>query len=181
MSAQRKQHQLQQWVLDKRDIQAIREGRSFRDGVLPPEPPKKAVPRESVFFDDEASPKPSQQRAREKFHGLQGFLRGHRNEARLVEIVEHIAQNRVSWIYGVRLATLEEDAQKIDVVVTTDLGDLYLQSKSSHKGLKKFDQSKYPHIACIIVHNGEHLADEVLEKLEYLRAWKVFPPAPDVL
>lgn len=62
-------------------------------------------------------------------------------------------------------------------MVTTDFGELYLQAKSSPTGFKKFDHKKYPHIACVIVHDGERFANEVLEKLEYLRLWKVFPNA----
>lgn len=154
---------LQQWILDKRDIKAIREGRAFRDGVLPekrpPEPKKRA-------------PDPEPKRVEIEHVAVQGFVRGQRSEARLIEVVEHIAKNRVSWIRSVRKATIEEDAQKIDVVVTTDVGDLLLQVKSSRAGLKKFNQAKYPHIRCIIAHDGESLVDEVLEKLESLRAMK---------
>lgn len=93
---------------------------------------------------------PSQE---DRAHVPEGFLRGQRNEACLVEVIACLAQS-VRWIWGVRLANPWE---------------LYLQAKSSGKGAKKFDHKKYPHIACVIVHDGEHLADEVLEKLEYLR------------
>lgn len=45
---------------------------------------------------------------------------------------------REPWILGVRQATHAEDANGIDVVVSTDVGKLFLQVKSSKAGLQRW-------------------------------------------
>ena len=57
-----------------------------------------------------------------------------RNEQRLVDILTNFlsnGQHRPPWLYGVKLGTLEQDHLAIDVVVTSDIGPLFLQVKSS--------------------------------------------------
>jgi len=60
--------------------------------------------------------------------------RGRKNERRVVAASALITDE---WMSGARPATPEEDARGIDVVVlTNDMGNLYLQVKSSWCGAK---------------------------------------------
>lgn len=59
--------------------------------------------------------------------------RGHQNEERVLASAVS-APNRLSWVRGARAADHREDALGIDVVVFSELGDLYLQVKSSYAG-----------------------------------------------
>jgi hypothetical protein len=63
--------------------------------------------------------------------------RGRANEARLLAAVLSLRAG-ASWLRDARAATPEEDAAGADVVVTADVGALYLQSKSSRAGVAKF-------------------------------------------
>lgn len=76
--------------------------------------------------------------AHNRFAGEAASERGAANEARLLDAVLALRAGGASWILDARRATPEEDAAGADVVVTTDAGTLYLQSKSSRAGLAKF-------------------------------------------
>lgn len=76
--------------------------------------------------------------AHNRFVGEAACERGAANEARLLDAVLALRAGGASWILDGRRATPEEDAAGADVVVTTDAGALYLQSKSSRAGLAKF-------------------------------------------
>ncbi len=63
------------------------------------------------------------------------------NEKRLVRAFneEYPYEDRPNWLRSVRLATQDEDVRKIDVVFeTSDVGDIHLQVKSSHTGVRLF-------------------------------------------
>ncbi len=64
--------------------------------------------------------------------------RGAANEERLLEAVLSLRAG-AAWVLDARPATPEEDARGVDVVVTSDIGALYLQSKSSRAGVAKFE------------------------------------------
>lgn len=57
---------------------------------------------------------------------------------------------RHSWIFDVRYGTEEEDAEGIDLVVTTDAGDLPLQIKSGERRAKIF-RSRRPDITTVTI------------------------------
>ena len=61
--------------------------------------------------------------------------RGHRNEERALEV---IISAKLNWVHSARLATKEEDSRGIDIVLETDIGQLFFQIKSSYYGMKKF-------------------------------------------
>ena len=63
--------------------------------------------------------------------------RGKANEDRLLTTVLSLRATS-TWILDARAATPEEDASGVDVVVSSDVGALHLQSKSSRAGQRKF-------------------------------------------
>jgi len=68
------------------------------------------------------------------------------------------------WVKRIRMATEEEDARGMDVVVEThDVGDMPVQVKSSRKFLKKHFR-RYPDIPVLII-NREHTEEEVRKAL----------------
>lgn len=95
---------------------------------------------------------------------------GRANEARLLEAVQYLRE-RHAWILGVRQAAQEEDAKGIDLVVTTDVGELYLQSKSSKAAAVDFMQKRRKLlIAAVVVRgNKERVAGRALTALTDLR------------
>lgn len=59
------------------------------------------------------------------------------HERQVLDIAK-VALHGRPWIRSVRLSTLEEDRRGIDIVVETDLGDIYVQVKSSEGGANKY-------------------------------------------
>lgn len=105
-----------------------------------------------------------------KLFGEAANALGRANEARLLEAVEWLAE-RQPWIRGVRAGTPEEDKRGIDLVVTTDVGDLYLQSKSSKAAAVDFmSQRRRVMVGAVVVRgNKERVATRALVVLTDLR------------
>lgn len=61
--------------------------------------------------------------------GRTGVAVGHAGERRVLKSFHHFGTPR--WWQGIREATNEEDAQGIDHVVFTDVGDIFIQVKTS--------------------------------------------------
>ena len=95
---------------------------------------------------------------------------GRANEARLLEAVEYLRE-RHAWILGVRQATREEDSKGIDLVVMTDVGEIYLQSKSSKTAAVDFMQKRRKLLIATVVIRGdkERVAGRALTALTDLR------------
>ncbi len=64
--------------------------------------------------------------------------RGAQSEMRTVDAI-NLAELSLSWIKGARRSP-ELDADGVDIIVATDVGDLYLQVKSSKRGAREFKQ-----------------------------------------
>ncbi|MDF1497422.1 MAG: putative dsRNA-binding protein [Patescibacteria group bacterium] len=65
--------------------------------------------------------------------------KGQRNEEMVLKALSDPHYIYPKWFVSARLHDQDEDAMGIDIVVTTnDLGDLYLQVKSSYTGKRKF-------------------------------------------
>lgn len=100
--------------------------------------------------------------------------RGNKNQNRVLQsVVRH--QHHTKWIDGVRLATAREDHTGIDLVVTTDVGPLYLQVKSSRAGMKQFMRHGRRKAMIALVRCNENVSDtrldrDTLNKLQGLRA-----------
>lgn len=65
--------------------------------------------------------------------------KGRTNERRVLAAALAL---EVAWVRGARAATLEEDARGIDVVVSSDVGDLYVQVKSSTNAANAFAEER---------------------------------------
>lgn len=77
--------------------------------------------------------------------------RGNFNERKAQEALSK-SGNLPEWISSVRKATREEDRKGIDLIASTDVGDIYLQIKSSVTG-KRHHEERYGHknIACAVI------------------------------
>lgn len=69
--------------------------------------------------------------------GRRGAIKGARNEVAVVQVLSG-HEKLPSWMGDVRACTEEEDERGIDVVVETDIGEIYLQVKSSYSNAQKF-------------------------------------------
>ena len=72
--------------------------------------------------------------------GLKPDQLGKENEQRVVDAFSRdmLRKRKVTWIHTVRLSTEEEDRRGIDVVFGTDVGNIYVQVKSSYVAKKRF-------------------------------------------
>ncbi len=93
--------------------------------------------------------------------------RGRRNEERALDAV---TTANLSWIRSARLATREEDARGIDLVLETDVGGLFFQIKSSHRGKRKFIDTHGKSRTRIAVIVLQHLLTEKLFQTRILEA-----------
>lgn len=94
--------------------------------------------------------------------------RGKRAEELVFQAFEGPASDSPAWFKGVRRPTPEQDAfQQIDVIVEThDMGELYVQVKSSFTGLKRFMDEYHPaNVRCIVV--TPNLDDVYIRALVY--------------
>ncbi len=94
--------------------------------------------------------------------------RGKRAEELVFEAFKAPIADRPDWFKDVRRPTPEQDAfQQIDVIVGThDLGELYIQVKSSFTGLKRFMEEYHPaNVRCIVV--TPNLDDGYIRALVY--------------
>jgi len=115
-----------------------------------------------------ASAKPAQRNAslgglrREEERAI-ARARGRRNEERALAACRSAA--RPEWMKSARLAAHREDHAGIDLVLETDVGQLFLQVKSSMTGKVKFESVRRKHrIAVVVVRDGDSDA-RVLEKV----------------
>jgi hypothetical protein len=83
-------------------------------------------------------------RYREEQHQIRGKLanqKGKLAEERVFLAIEKLS-TEFSWIQSTRLATRKEDARGIDVVVETPIGPLYVQVKSSPRGVRHYKSKR---------------------------------------
>jgi len=122
----------------------------------------------------------------EKFQEIGSVRKGDRNEFIVTLTFDGIGQPPwPEWIYSGRPATHEEDSQGIDCVFETDVGQLYIQVKSTGEAVAKFERGvssggKYKHlvglVAAIAVRNTnclEGIRDKIIYKLTELRDNKI--------
>ena len=99
-------------------------------------------------------PKPRKKKARKGApKTLNGILwqenqeRGARYETLVLGAIGRL---NFPWVQSARLATQAEDHAKIDVVVETEHGTLYLQVKASKAGRQKFEAKKPEGVECVV-------------------------------
>lgn len=74
--------------------------------------------------------------------GRRSAIKGARAEVAVVEVL-NTHEKRPDWLGDARGCTFEEDGRGIDVVVETDMGDIFIQVKSSYENAQKF-RRKWP-------------------------------------
>ena len=85
----------------------------------------------------------------ELLRGRIAYHLGHLAEERVVRLLKQDPR-RPPWLLDARLASAEEDAQGVDVVVSTaDAGDLALQVKISQDGVASFLRWHKPLLATV--------------------------------
>lgn len=95
--------------------------------------------------------------------GKLGSERGRANERHVLEAC--LLPARPSWMTSARAATRAEDHDGIDVVVESDVGNLYVQVKSSRTGKAAFvERRRRAHVAVVVVKSGDTL-EEVLRRV----------------
>lgn len=107
--------------------------------------------------------------------GKVGLERGHRLEQRIVEAFQNIQgkSEKPDWFQGIRLSNPNQDRKGIDVIVESDVGDLYLQIKSCSNGKIKFFKQRghFRHKKPIAVVVAQyHESDEELRQRVVLAA-----------
>lgn len=104
--------------------------------------------------------------------GRLGNERGVNAEARVVAAMR--TAHKPPWIRSVERAPARLDRRGVDVIVRSDVGDLYLQVKSSRRGREAFlERERRLPIACIVVRIGEsdeRVAAKVISAAGELRA-----------
>lgn len=101
----------------------------------------------NAMMDMDSSPsvehfKPESEMTYLQQEGRRSALKGARAEASVVQVLNN-HERRPGWLLESRACTEEEDARGIDVVVNTDIGEIYIQVKSSKSNAQKFLR-KYP-------------------------------------
>lgn len=105
-----------------------------------------------------------------------GEERGRRSEDLVFEAFAERPPDAPAWFKCLRRPTLEQDRfQQIDVIVETlDLGELYIQVKSSLTGLRKFEERWHPaNVRGIVVgldQDDARIRSLVYDACAYLRA-----------
>lgn len=108
--------------------------------------------------------------------GKIGRLIGERREEQLLDLLSQFSH---SWVDTIRRSTREEDILGIDIVVQTkDVGNLYVQVKSSQNDARRFrkkhkqrDPEKYPAVAVVVFHDAKSTfsVELCLSKIKQMR------------
>jgi len=75
-----------------------------------------------------------------KIIGSVAQKKGRDGESRVLLALQNAQSTWPNWLKSIRKATNTEDKKGCDLVADTDVGQLYLQIKSSQTGVKKFGQ-----------------------------------------
>lgn len=115
----------------------------------------------------------ARRRSRSAQYGAIRAERGFQNESAVLRALSDPSFVRPVWLRSVRRATSEEDLRKIDVVVTTDVGPLYLQVKSSQVFAIRFEERRRSTLIGVIVASYDEdprvINDRAMQKLRELR------------
>ena len=98
--------------------------------------------------------------------GKIGNERGKENEETTLAALQ---EGMPHWLYSARLATAKEDAAGIDIIADSDVGPLYLQVKSSRRGVMEHRQKgRRKLIGVIRCHAGDSFKKRRLVALSIL-------------
>ena len=101
----------------------------------------------------------------EKIQRSQGF----QTEERFMRALENGNGNNPYWYYGVSKATTEQDQKKIDFIVHTVFGDIFVQIKSSQTGANKFlNKRKKWHLNIVLLVIKRDYSEETIREISFL-------------
>ncbi len=84
--------------------------------------------------------------------------RGRANEARALDAAKKSSHR---WVRSVRAGTQAEDREGIDIIVSSDVGELFIQVKSSVAGRDRFlEKNRKKHIEVVVA----NCTDDELKK-----------------
>ena len=105
--------------------------------------------------------------------GRIGKKKGRDGEDRILLVLKNSQDSWPGWLKSVRLATKEEDKKGCDIVADTDVGNLYLQIKSSITGVKEFKRRQRKKMIAILISRPEmsqtQIINQSLQSLQSLR------------
>lgn len=106
-----------------------------------------------------------------RFRGRAGNDRGRAAEARAVRLMPDAVAG-VAWVSSWRVATADEDARGIDLVVESDVGPLHLQVKASgrHAGRPIYRERGIGVVVVSEYHTDWRVEADLRETLSGLRA-----------
>lgn len=98
---------------------------------------------------------------------------GEESEKRLYDLLQSHADELPPWVTFVRRATPEEDAKGADIVIGSDVGDIYLQVKISKLGKNRFKRTLGREVIPVIVIReatpDRHIIVSTIQKMIHFR------------
>jgi len=95
--------------------------------------------------------------------------RGFQTEERFMRALENGNGSNPHWYKGVSRGTAEQDQNKIDCVVHTVFGDIFVQIKSSQAGANKFlNKIKKQHIKIVLLIIKSDYNEETIRYISFL-------------
>lgn len=113
--------------------------------------------------EEVSSSRDTQDMTEDQHEGYHSAIRGRRNEM-VVEDALLTHNNRPHWLLQARGCTEDEDSRGIDVVVTTDVGEVYLQVKSSYSNAQKFRRKSRAAVVGVVVVRPTDSKDDIFNK-----------------
>ena len=97
--------------------------------------------------------------------------RGFAQERQVVHALS--GDDRPEWVYSAEISEEADDRRGVDVIVETDVGKLFLQVKSSHSGVERFNQYRGVRrrpIGVVLIERSDSVDDIRLKATEALAA-----------
>ena len=86
-----------------------------------------------------------------------------------MKAIENGNGNNPDWYNGISKATTEQEKKKIDLIVHTTFGDIFVQIKSSEVGAKKFlNEINKSHFKIVLFGNKRHDSEETIREISFL-------------
>lgn len=97
-----------------------------------------------------------------------GYTRGATAETIVEQVVQEGQENNTlpEWLVGYQRANLKDDMSGVDGwILTSDVGEIKLQIKSSFSGVKKFERNHHRRDIAIVIIKNYDSSQLVLEKI----------------
>lgn len=101
---------------------------------------------------------------------LENIQRSHgfQTEERFMIALKNGNGNNPDWYKGVSKATNEQDQKKIDCIVHTAFGDIFVQIKSSQAGANKFlNKMNKSHLKIVLLVIKRHYSEDTIRDISF--------------